>query len=95
MTKKEETTLNFDTIALHGGQVMDSVTRSRAVPLYQTTSYGFEDSDHAASLFKMEKEGYIYSRNANPTNAVLEKRLAQLEGEMEPLLYPRGKRPFL
>lgn len=80
MTKKEETKLNFDTIALHGGQVMDSVTRSRAVPLYQTTSYGFEDSDHAASLFKMEKEGYIYSRNANPTNAVLEKRLAQLEG---------------
>ncbi|MFJ5624175.1 O-acetylhomoserine aminocarboxypropyltransferase/cysteine synthase family protein [Peribacillus loiseleuriae] len=78
MTTENE--LKFDTIALHGGQEIDPVTRSRAVPIYQTTSYAFDDTDHAASLFQMQEEGYIYSRNANPTNAVLEKRLAQLEG---------------
>ncbi|MGE8078937.1 O-acetylhomoserine aminocarboxypropyltransferase/cysteine synthase family protein [Peribacillus loiseleuriae] len=78
MTNENE--LKFDTIALHGGQEIDPVTRSRAVPIYQTTSYAFDNTDHAASLFQMQEEGYIYSRNANPTNAVLEKRLAQLEG---------------
>ncbi|KMY51566.1 O-acetylhomoserine aminocarboxypropyltransferase/cysteine synthase family protein [Peribacillus loiseleuriae] len=78
MTNENE--LKFDTIALHGGQEIDPVTRSRAVPIYQTTSYAFDDTNHAASLFQMQEEGYIYSRNANPTNAVLEKRLAQLEG---------------
>ncbi|MBA9025919.1 O-acetylhomoserine aminocarboxypropyltransferase/cysteine synthase family protein [Peribacillus huizhouensis] len=78
MTNENE--LKFDTIALHGGQEIDPVSRSRAVPIYQTTSYAFDDTDHAASLFQMQEEGYIYSRNANPTNAVLEKRLAQLEG---------------
>ncbi|WP_099351806.1 O-acetylhomoserine aminocarboxypropyltransferase/cysteine synthase family protein [Fredinandcohnia onubensis] len=72
--------LRFNTVALHGGQKPDPVTRSRAVPIYQTTSYVFDDTDHAASLFKMQGEGYIYSRNANPTNSVFEERIAQLEG---------------
>ncbi|MEC1719426.1 O-acetylhomoserine aminocarboxypropyltransferase/cysteine synthase [Schinkia azotoformans] len=81
MTKNVHTKdFRFNTVALHGGQKPDPNTRSRAVPIFQTTSYVFDDTDHAASLFKMQGEGYIYSRNANPTNTVLEERLAQLEG---------------
>lgn len=73
---------NFEqqTIALHTGQTVDPVTRSRAVPLYQTSSYVFDDTEHAARLFKLQESGYLYSRNANPTNAVFEERLAALEG---------------
>lgn len=71
---------NQETIALHTGQTVDPITRSRAVPLYQTTSYVFDDTEHAASLFKLQGSGYLYSRNANPTNAVFEERLAALEG---------------
>lgn len=74
------TFLNQETIALHTGQTVDPVTRSRAVPLYQTTSYVFDDTEHAANLFKLQESGYLYSRNANPTNAVFEERLAALEG---------------
>jgi len=70
----------FDTISLHGGQVPDPTTGSRAVPIYQTTSYVFNDTDHAASLFNLETPGHIYSRISNPTVAVLEERLAALEG---------------
>lgn len=80
MSLDEGNTLHFDTIALHEGQTIDPVTRSRAVPIYQTTSYLFDNTEHAAELFKMVGEGYIYSRNANPTLDVLEKRLAGLEG---------------
>ncbi|MEK5185210.1 O-acetylhomoserine aminocarboxypropyltransferase/cysteine synthase family protein [Solibacillus sp. FSL W7-1324] len=74
------TFFNQETIALHTGQTVDPVTRSRAVPLYQTTSYVFDDAEHAANLFKLQESGYLYSRNANPTNAVFEERLAALEG---------------
>lgn len=74
------TFFNQETIALHTGQTVDPVTRSRAVPLYQTTSYVFDDTEHAANLFKLQESGYLYSRNANPTNAVFEERLAALEG---------------
>src|SRR5215213_6715642 len=70
----------FDTLALHAGQSPDSATGSRAVPIYQTTSYVFRDSDHAASLFNMERPGHVYSRISNPTVAVLEERVAALEG---------------
>jgi O-acetylhomoserine (thiol)-lyase len=70
----------FDTISLHGGQVPDPTTGSRAVPIYQTTSYVFNDTEHAASLFNLETPGHIYSRISNPTVAVLEERLAALEG---------------
>jgi O-acetylhomoserine (thiol)-lyase len=70
----------FDTLALHAGQSPDPATGSRAVPVYQTTSYVFRDSEHAASLFNMERAGHVYSRISNPTVAVLEERVAALEG---------------
>ena len=70
----------FDTLSLHGGQRPDAETGARAVPIYQTTSYVFQDSDHAAALFNLEQGGHIYSRISNPTVAVLEERIAALEG---------------
>jgi O-acetylhomoserine (thiol)-lyase len=72
--------LKFATLALHAGQQPDPATGARAVPIYQTTSFVFEDTDHAAALFNMERAGHIYSRISNPTVAVLEERLAALEG---------------
>jgi O-acetylhomoserine (thiol)-lyase len=69
----------FDTLALHAGQAPDPATGSRAVPIYATTSFCFDDSEHAASLFNMERAGHVYSRISNPTVAVLEERLAALE----------------
>ncbi|WJV30985.1 PLP-dependent transferase [Rossellomorea sp. AcN35-11] len=71
---------DFDTLLLHGGQEPDPSTGSRAVPIYQTTSYVFDSSDHAAKLFALEEPGNIYTRIMNPTVDVLEKRLALLEG---------------
>lgn len=70
----------LETLSLHAGQQPDPVTGARAVPIYQTTSYVFRDTDHAAALFNLEQPGHIYSRISNPTVAVLEERLAQLEG---------------
>ncbi|MBI3706954.1 MAG: O-acetylhomoserine aminocarboxypropyltransferase [Proteobacteria bacterium] len=70
----------FDTLALHAGQQPDPATGARAVPIYQTTSYVFPDVDHAAALFNLERAGHIYSRISNPTVAVLEERIAALEG---------------
>jgi O-acetylhomoserine (thiol)-lyase len=70
----------FDTLALHAGQQPDAATGARAVPIYQTTSYVFTDADQAASLFNLERAGHIYSRISNPTVAVLEERVAALEG---------------
>ena len=70
----------FDTLSLHAGQRPDPATGARAVPIYQTTSYVFDDTEHAASLFNLERAGHIYSRISNPTTAVLEERLAALEG---------------
>jgi O-acetylhomoserine (thiol)-lyase len=70
----------FDTLALHAGQSPDPATGARAVPIYQTTSYVFRDTEHAASLFNMERPGHVYSRISNPTVAVLEERIAALEG---------------
>jgi O-acetylhomoserine (thiol)-lyase len=72
--------LKPDTLALHAGQRPDPATGARAVPIYQTTSYVFPDADHAASLFNLERAGHIYSRISNPTVAVLEERIAALEG---------------
>jgi O-acetylhomoserine (thiol)-lyase len=69
----------FETLSLHAGQHPDPVTGARAVPIYQTTSYVFQDVDHAASLFNLERAGHIYTRISNPTTAVLEERLAALE----------------
>ena len=70
----------FDTLALHAGAVPDPATGARAVPIHLTTSFVFENSEHAASLFNMERAGHVYSRISNPTNAVLEERVAALEG---------------
>jgi O-acetylhomoserine (thiol)-lyase len=69
----------FETLSLHAGQHPDPVTGSRAVPIYQTTSYVFQDTEHAAALFNLERAGHIYTRISNPTTAVLEERLAALE----------------
>ncbi len=71
---------SFDTLALHAGAAPDPVTGSRAVPIYLTTSFVFESSDHAAALFNLERSGHVYSRISNPTNAVLEQRISALEG---------------
>ncbi len=73
-------TYKFDTLSLHGGHQPDKNFGSRAVPIYQTTSYVFKDTDHAAALFNLEQGGHIYSRISNPTVAVLEERIAALEG---------------
>jgi O-acetylhomoserine (thiol)-lyase len=70
----------FDTLALHAGAAPDPATGARAVPLHLSTSFVFENCEHAASLFNMERAGHVYSRISNPTNAVLEERIAALEG---------------
>jgi O-acetylhomoserine (thiol)-lyase len=72
--------LGFDTLSLHAGAQPDPTTGARATPLYHTTSFVFKSTDHAASLFNMERAGHVYSRISNPTNAVLEERVAALEG---------------
>ena len=72
---------NVETLALHGGQYRsDATTNSVAVPIYQTTSYQFNNTDHAADLFALKELGNIYTRIMNPTNAVLEERVAAIEG---------------
>ncbi|MAH85150.1 MAG: O-acetylhomoserine aminocarboxypropyltransferase [Rhodospirillaceae bacterium TMED8] len=70
----------FDTLSLHAGQQPDPATGARAVPIYQTTSYVFNDTDHAAALYNLERPGHIYTRLSNPTVAVMEERIAALEG---------------
>ena len=69
-----------ETIAIHAGYEPDPTTKSVAVPIYQTVAYAFDSADHGAALFNLEAEGYRYSRIANPTTSVLEKRVAELEG---------------
>ncbi len=80
----------IETLALHAGQKPDSQTNSRAVPIYQTTSYTFRDSEHAANLFALKEFGYIYSRIMNPTNEVLENRLAAMHGGSAGLVTASG-----
>lgn len=82
--------MNFNTIALHGGQEPDSATHARALPIYQTTSYTFEDTQHASDIFALKEEGNIYTRIGNPTTDVLEKRLAMLEGGVGALAVASG-----
>ncbi|MDG0056120.1 homocysteine synthase [Paenibacillus sp. P2(2022)] len=76
----EERKLSFETLAVHAGQEIDPNTFARAVPLYQTTSYGFRDAEHAADLFSLKEFGNIYTRLMNPTTDVFEQRIAALEG---------------
>ncbi len=78
--KQQEREYGFDTLALHAGQEVDSATTARAVPIYQSTSYVFNDTDHAANLFSLSEFGNIYTRIMNPTTDVFEKRVAALEG---------------
>ena len=80
MSTKEERSLKFETLQLHAGQEPDPSTGSRAVPIYQTTSYEFDDTEHAATLFALKEFGNIYTRIMNPTTDVFEKRIAALEG---------------
>lgn len=87
----KEKSMKLNTKALHAGQTIDPTTGSRAVPIYQTTSYGFEDSQHAANLFSLKEEGNIYTRIMNPTTDVLEKRIASLEGGIGALATASGQ----
>jgi O-acetylhomoserine (thiol)-lyase len=87
----EERKYHIETLALHAGQQVDSDTRSRAVPIYQTTSYVFKDTEHAANLFALKEFGNIYTRLMNPTTDVLEKRLAALEGGVGGLALSSGQ----
>jgi O-acetylhomoserine (thiol)-lyase len=91
VSEKTEKPLGFETLALHAGQTPDSATNSRAVPLYQTTSYVFNDPDHAARLFGLQEEGNIYTRIMNPTTDVFEQRLAALEGGVASLAFASGQ----
>jgi O-acetylhomoserine (thiol)-lyase len=83
--------LNFETLQLHAGQEPDPTTGSRAVPIYQTTSYVFNDAEHAANLFELKEFGNIYTRIMNPTTDVFEKRIAALEGGVAALAVSSGQ----
>lgn len=83
--------LHFDTLQLHAGQQIDPTTKARAVPIYQTTSYGFDNSEHAANLFGLKAFGNIYTRIMNPTNDVFEQRIAALEGGVAALAVGSGQ----
>ena len=87
MTKRK---LSFETLQLHAGQTVDPTTGSRAVPIYQTTSYVFNNSQHAEDLFALREAGNIYTRITNPTNDVLEQRIAALEGGVAALAVSSG-----
>ena len=89
--EKDAAPLHFNTLAIHGGQEPDPTTHARAVPIYQTTSYLFDDADHAARLFALKEFGNIYSRIMNPTTDVFEKRIAALEGGVAGLAMSSGQ----
>ncbi len=83
--------LHFDTLQVHAGQELDPLTHSRAVPIYQTSSYTFDSTDHAANLFGLKEFGNIYTRLMNPTTDVFEKRIAALEGGVAALATSSGQ----
>jgi O-acetylhomoserine (thiol)-lyase len=83
--------MKSDTVAVHGGYETDPTTKAVAVPIYQTVAYEFDSADHGAALFNLEAEGYRYSRISNPTTAVLERRVAELEGGLEALCVSTGQ----
>src|ERR687889_2646240 len=86
-----EQKLRFETLQVHAGQEVDPVTKSRAVPIYQTTSYVFDSAEHAAKLFGLQEFGNIYTRIMNPTTDVFEKRVAALEGGVGALATASGQ----
>jgi O-acetylhomoserine (thiol)-lyase len=83
--------MKSDTVAVHGGYETEPTTRAVAVPIYQTVAYEFDSADHGAALFNLEVEGHRYSRISNPTTAVLERRIAELEGGVEALCVSSGQ----
>src|SRR5690348_2752149 len=80
-----------ETQAIHSGYDVEPTTRAVAVPIYQTAAYAFDSADHAAALFNLEAEGFRYTRIGNPTTAVLERRVAELEGGVEALCVSTGQ----
>ncbi len=84
-------TQGFETRQIHAGAAPDPTTGARAVPIYQTTSFSFRDSDHAAALFGLSETGNIYTRIMNPTQAVMEERIASLEGGVTALATSSGQ----
>src|ERR1700719_2991044 len=91
MSENEDRPLGFATRSLHAGQKPDPATGARAVPIYQTTSFVFENSDHAAALFNLQQFGNIYTRIMNPTTGVFEERMAALEGGVAGLATSSGQ----
>lgn len=91
MSETEKPNYHFNTLAIHGGQSPDPTTNSRAVPIYQTTSYTFNDADHAARLFGLQEFGNIYTRLMNPTTDVFEQRIAALENGVAALAVASGQ----
>jgi O-acetylhomoserine (thiol)-lyase len=91
MTGRRDDWMRRETIALHSGYEIDPTTKAMAVPIYQTVSYAFDSAEHAAALFNLEAEGYRYTRIANPTTAVLERRVAALEGGLDALCVASGQ----
>jgi O-acetylhomoserine (thiol)-lyase len=87
----DQTRLRPETLAIHAGQQADPTTKARAVPIYATTSYVFDDADHAARLFALQEPGNIYTRIMNPTNDVFEQRVAALEGGVAALAFASGQ----
>lgn len=83
--------LHFETLQLHAGQQADPTTKARAVPIYQTTSYVFDNSEHAANLFGLKQFGNIYTRIMNPTTDVFEQRIAALEGGVAAVATSSGR----
>src|SRR4030095_9329611 len=83
--------MRSETIAIHAGYDIEPTTKAVAVPIYQTVAYAFDSADHGAALFNLEAEGFRYSRIANPTNAVLERRVAALEGGVDALSVASGQ----
>src|SRR4051795_11979227 len=91
MAEQPQAGPHLATLAVHGGQSPDPTTNSRAVPIYQTTSYVFNDADHAARLFGLQEFGNIYTRLMNPTTDVFEQRVAALEGGVAALAVASGQ----
>src|ERR1700674_2748277 len=83
--------MRSETIAIHSGYDIDPTTKAVAVPIYQTVSYAFDSAEHGAALFNLEAEGYRYTRIGNPTTAVLERRVAALEGGVDALCVSSGQ----
>ena len=89
--KKKNNKFSFNTLSVHSGQKLDKDFRSRALPIYQTTSYSFESFQQASSVFNLEIDGHIYSRISNPTVSALEERLASLEGGIGAICVSSGQ----